>query len=260
MKNKILLALFLISFIFTITSNSQTNIYAQEQSYYVSSNTPPKISNHNKDVNILKYSLRKTRINFYDKQEYDSVGEMIFWSVLPVAGFIVLFGVIVWLAALKLKKIQKEQSVVNEKYSNYSYVGKEKIFPSDPNFVNDGSWTQDRLNSFWFNYLLTCSLFDYVGEDKLTPIHNYFIPNKTWTEERTDMFYQDCLERSRYDYYGEDKLYPDSVLFISNGTWNEHRIRDYYNRSSSSNSDSSSDSISSWGGGGFDGGGASSDW
>lgn len=113
-------------------------------------------------------------------------------------------------------------------YSNYYYEGKEKLFPSHPHFSNDGSWTEEKLNEFWFNYFLACSNYNYNEKDKLTPLHRNFIDNPSWTNQSTRAFYTDVRKRSQYGYYGFDKLYPDNEIFLPNPSWTHVLTQDYF--------------------------------
>lgn len=114
------------------------------------------------------------------------------------------------------------------KYSNYSYQGENKLYPSDRNFVENDTWTEKKLTHFWFNYRLACSDYFYDEEDKLTPFHMNYIPNKSWTQDRIIKYYRKCYERSKYNYREQDKLYPDDELFVKNSTWSPERIENYY--------------------------------
>ena len=61
------------------------------------------------------------------------------------------------------------------------------------------------------------SKYDYVGPDKLTPKDDDFVDNNTWTVERLTKFRDDdWLNRSQHSYRGSDKLYPGQLHFKMN--------------------------------------------
>lgn len=179
----------------------------------------------------------------------------------------------------------------NKKFSEYDYNGPKKLYPNNPNWINNPSWTEERINEFYKENYTERSQYNYINASKkrynrkLYPAMKNFIPNESWTEERIETYKnkvaeenrikeeklkkerEERLKRSRYNYKGRDKLYPKDYGFIENETWTailtkEYLDNSYYNSSSSSHdySSSSYSSSSDWGGGGFDGGGASGSW
>ena len=179
----------------------------------------------------------------------------------------------------------------NKKFSEYDYNGQKKLYPNNPNWINNPSWTEERINEFYKENYTERSQYNYINASKkrynrkLYPGMKNFIPNESWTEERIETYKnkvaeekrikeeklkkerEERLKRSRYNYKGRDKLYPKDYGFIENETWTailmkEYLDNSYYNSSSSSHdySSSSYSSSSDWGGGGFDGGGASGSW
>ena len=178
----------------------------------------------------------------------------------------------------------------NKKLSEYDYNGPKKLYPNNPNWINNPSWTEERINEFYKENYTERSQYNYINSSKkrynrkLYPGMKNFIPNESWTEERITTYKnkvaeenrmkqekikkerEDRLKRSRYNYKGRNKLYPGDYNFIENETWTAILTKEYfdnssYNSNSSSHNYSSSDSSSSsWGGGGFDGGGASGGW
>ena len=179
----------------------------------------------------------------------------------------------------------------NKKLSEYDYNGPKKLYPNNPNWINNPSWTEERINEFYKENYTERSQYNYINASKkrynrkLYPGMKNFIPNESWTEERIETYKnkvaeenrikeeklkkerEERLKRSRYNYKGRDKLYPKDYGFIENETWTailtkEYLDNSYYNSSSSSHdySSSSYSSSSDWGGGGFDGGGASGSW
>lgn len=195
---------------------------------------------------------------------------------------------------LERKKIKEYK-----KLSDYDYNGPDKLYPNNSNWIENSSWTQDRINKFLKEDYTNRSQYNYKGPNKLYPEMNNFIPNESWTAERITSYKnkiieearirkekeakrlqrerEDKLKRSKYDYKGPNKLYPKDHGFIDNETWTAILIQEYLDSlkvhnsssydsgySSSYYDDSSSSfdlsSSSSWDGGGFDGGGASGDW
>ncbi len=186
--------------------------------------------------------------------------------------------------------------LIRLKHSKYDYDGKDKLTPKDDYFVDNKTWTVERLTKFRDDDWLSRSQYSYHKHDKLYPGQLHFKMNPSWTteriheynerqerekrerQEREKRIAEDKLRRSKHDYKGSDKLYPDDYDFVRNATWTgllteqyletkrQERYHDTWSSGSgSSSSSSSSDSGSSWssgdwGGGGFDGGGASSGW
>ena len=178
----------------------------------------------------------------------------------------------------------------NKKFSEYDYNGPKKLYPNNPNWINNPSWTEERINEFYKENYIERSQYNYINASKkrynrkLYPGMKNFIPNESWTEERIETYKnkvaeenrikeeklkkerEERLKRSRYNYKGRNKLYPGDYGFIENETWTAILTKEYFDNSSynsnSSSYDSSSSysSSSSWDGGGFDGGGASGGW
>lgn len=184
------------------------------------------------------------------------------------------------------------------RHSKYDYTGKDKLTPKDDYFVDNNTWTVDRLTKFRDDDWLSRSQYSYRGHDKLYPGQLHFKTNPSWTTERIREYNEkqereererkelemriaeDKLRRSKHDYKGRDKLYPDDYDFVNNATWTALLVEQYletkrqqyhhdawssggssYSGGSSHSSDSGSSwSSGDWGGGGFDGGGASSGW
>ena len=178
----------------------------------------------------------------------------------------------------------------NKKLSEYDYNGPKKLYPNNPNWINNPSWTEERINGFYKENYTERSQYNYINASKkrynrkLYPGMKNFIPNESWTEERIETYKnklaeekrikeeklkkerEDRLKRSRYNYKGRNKLYPGDYGFIENETWTVILTKEYFDNSSYNSNSSSYDSSSSyssssdWGGGGFDGGGASGSW
>ena len=219
--------------------------------------------------------------------------------------FQVLFGSAILIISLKVIAIAIRAIIdlldyyIRLRHSKYDYQGKDKLTPKDDDFVDNNTWTVDRLTKFRDDDWFARSQYSYRGHDKLYPGQLHFKMNPSWTterireynekqereererKERERLIAEDKLRRSKHDYKGSDKLYPDDYDFVNNATWTallveqyletkrqQHHHHDTWSSGSSSysgDSSHSSDSSSSWssgdwGGGGFDGGGASSGW
>ena len=172
----------------------------------------------------------------------------------------------------------------NKKFSEYDYNGPKKLYPNNPNWINNQSWTEERINEFYKENYTERSQYNYINASKkrynrkLYPGMKNFIPNESWTEERIETYKnkvaeekrikeeklkkerEDRLKRSRYNYKGRNKLYPGDYGFIENETWTAILTKEYFDDSSYNSNSSSYSSSSSWDGGGFDGGGASGSW
>lgn len=65
------------------------------------------------------------------------------------------------------------------------------------------------------------SNFNYVGTDKLYPDDSDFVENESWGEELVSFYLQDKknrIKRSDPLYEGEDKLYPGDLLYFGKKT------------------------------------------
>ena len=72
--------------------------------------------------------------------------------------------------------------------------------------------------------------------NKLYPSDPEFVPNDSWSPDLIDAFNEDCLKRSDYFYEGDDKLRPDDRHFIQNPSWTNERLDRYNDSSYSSSS------------------------
>lgn len=217
--------------------------------------------------------------------------------------FRILFGAASMLIGFKIISMLLGAGVeawdrhVFRKRSKYDYDKPDKLTPKDDDFVDNNTWTVERLAKFHDDDWLNRSQHSYRGSDKLYPGQLHFKMNPSWTTERIREYderlereerakkerdrriAEDKLRRSKYDYAGSDKLYPDDYNFVNNATWTALLVSEYlstkrqqhhddwwpssgspYHPSSDSSSSDSSWSSSDWGGSGFDGGGASSSW
>ena len=211
------------------------------------------------------------------------IGSLIF-SLLGFIGYVVGFS-------LHDEYSERQKIKEYKKLSNYDYNGPGKLYPNSSNWINNPSWTEERINEFYKENYTERSQYNYINASKkrynrkLYPGMKNFILNESWTEERIEAYKnkvaeekrikeeklkkerEERLKRSRYNYKGRDKLYPKDYGFIENETWTailtkEYLDNSYYNSNSSSHdySSSSYSSSSDWSGGGFDGGGASGGW
>lgn len=100
---------------------------------------------------------------------------------LYVLLIIILFRVIIVLATSLNKKEEKERKHNLSEKSNFNYVGIDKLYPDDSDFVENESWREE-LVSFYL-------------QDKKNRI------------KRSDPLYE-----------GEDKLYPGDLLYFGKKT------------------------------------------
>ena len=218
--------------------------------------------------------------------------------------FQILIGSAILIISLKVIVIAIQEIIdlldyyIRLRHSKYDYQGEDKLTPKDDDFVDNNTWTVDRLTQFRDTDWLERSQYSYHGHDKLYPGQLHFKMNPSWTTERIREYNdrqerekrerkererriaEDKLRRSKHDYKGSDKLYPDDYDFVNNATWTALLVEQYletkrqqhyhdtwssgsssYSGGSSHSSDSGSSwSSGDWGGGGFDGGGASTGW
>ena len=131
------------------------------------------------------------------------------------------------------------------KRSKYDYNKPDKLTPKDDDFVDNDTWTVERLTQFRDADWLERSQHSYRGSDKLYPGQLHFKMNPSWTterireynerqkreeqirKERDRLAAEDKLRRSQYDYNGKDKLYPDDYNFVSNATWTALLVSEY---------------------------------
>lgn len=231
----------------------------------------------------------KTAEEIQAKQERDqkirNTGNIVFQILFGLALVLIGFKLVAMLASAAVEAWDNRSF---RKRSKYDYTGPDKLTPKDDDFVDNNTWTVERLTKFRDDDWLNRSQHSYRGSDKLYPGQLHFKMNPSWTtehireynerlareeqarKERDRLAAEDKLRRSKYDYEGRDKLYPDNYDFVSNATWTALLVSEYlaekrqkhhddwwssggssHSSSSSSGSSWSSDSGSSW---------SSSDW
>lgn len=125
-------------------------------------------------------------------QKFFILSEFFLRVLLMFFEMLVIFSIpFLFIAYVILRKI-KSKSV----RSHYKYVFRDKLFPSDSQFVQNDSWTHYELNKFWYHYYLERSQYKYKGEDHLTPNQPNFIPNESWTSARIQKFNQQIEAQS----------------------------------------------------------------
>lgn len=105
---------------------------------------------------------------------------LMFFEMLVIFSIPFLFMTYIILRKIKSKSVR----------SHYKYVFRDKLFPSDSQFVQNDSWTHYELNKFWYYYYLERSQYKYKGDDRLTPNESNFIPNESWTSARIQKFHR----------------------------------------------------------------------
>ena len=126
-----------------------------------------------------------------------------------------------------------------QRRSDKNYDGPDKLYPSDrlfrnTNWTKDDVFTYWAIfNANRSNYSYTDL------NNKLYPSDPEFVPNDSWSPDLIDVFNEDCLKRSDYFYEGDDKLSPGDRHFIQNTSWTNERLDRYNDNSyNSSSSDS----------------------
>ena len=73
----------------------------------------------------------------------------------------------------------------NKKLSEYDYDGPKKLYPNNPNWIKNSSWTEDRINEFYKENYTERSQYNYINSSKkrynrkLYPGMKNFIPNES---------------------------------------------------------------------------------
>ena len=111
--------------------------------------------------------------------------------------------------------------------SDTNYDGPDKLYPSDrlfrnTNWTKDDVFTYWAIfNANRSNYGYTDL------NNKLYPSDPEFVPNDSWSPDLIDAFNEDCLRRSDYFYEGDDKLTPNDRHFMQNSSWTDERLERY---------------------------------
>lgn len=188
----------------------------------------------------------KTAEEIKEEQEYaektqyygNKIFQVLFGSALVLIGFKLI-------TMLASAGVEAWDNRVFRKRSKYDYVGPDKLTPKDDDFVDNNTWTVERLTKFRDDDWLNRSQYSYRGSDKLYPGQLHFKMNPSWTTERIREYNErlereerakkerdrriaeDKLRRSKYDYEGSDKLYPDDYNFVNNATWTALLVSEY---------------------------------
>ena len=290
------------------TSNKLSTILTDSKAQNILDNSKSYMRNKDYDsavINIIQQIKDIENNNSLNNEKIDYNGSVIednesiikpkkiteFVATLLMGLFLFIILVVSGISVSLYDKYEEWSNLKkNKKFSEYDYNGLKKLYPNNPNWINNPSWTEERINEFYKENYTERSQYNYINASKkrynrkLYPGMKNFIPNESWTEERIETYKnkvaeekrikeeklkkerEDRLKRSRYNYKGRNKLYPGDYGFIENETWTVILTKEYFDNSSynsnSSSYDSSSSysSSSSWDGGGFDGGGASGGW
>ena len=290
------------------TSNKLSTILTDSKAQNILDNSKSYMRNKDYDsavINIIKQIKDIENNNSLNNEKIDYNGSVIednesvikskkiteFVETLLMGLFLFIVLVVSGISVSLYDKYEEWSNLKkNKKFSEYDYNGPKKLYPNNPNWINNPSWTEERINEFYKENYIERSQYNYINASKkrynrkLYPGMKNFIPNESWTEERIETYKnkvaeenrikeeklkkerEERLKRSRYNYKGRNKLYPGDYGFIENETWTAILTKEYFDNSSynsnSSSYDSSSSysSSSSWDGGGFDGGGASGSW
>lgn len=119
-------------------------------------------------------------------QKFFILSEFFLRVLLMFFEMLIIFSIpFLFMAYITLRKIKRK-----DVRSHYKYVFRDKLFPSDSQFVQNDSWTHYELNKFWYHYYLERSQYKYKGDDRLTPNESNFIPNESWTSARIQKFHR----------------------------------------------------------------------
>lgn len=256
----------------TETSNNMGLIIPDSEAKLLNDSVKDDFRSGDYSAGILKYiSLLKDKVQSYvdrenqvtedAKTDLDEKTEKVkFRDYTPL---FVFFGILIFILLIMVF-INEVNNASLRRRMDYDYDGKDKMYPDNPYFIPNESWTDERIEEYKRQKAEEYALrsdYDYEGNDKLKPGDFNFVED-AWTPEQLQAYY---LKLSNYSYRGKDKLYPDNPNFVDNSTWTAELIRNFYAEKShysgySHSSSSSSSSSSSWSGGGFDGGGASGGW
>ena len=284
------------------TSNKLSTILTDSKAQNILDNSKSYMRNKDYDsavINIIKQIKDIENNNSLNNEKIDYNGSVIednesvikskkiteFVATLLMGLFLFIVLVVSGISVSLYDKYEEWSNLKkNKKFSEYDYNGPKKLYPNNPNWINNPSWTEERINEFYKENYIERSQYNYINASKkrynrkLYPGMKNFIPNESWTEERIETYKnkvaeenrikeeklkkerEERLKRSRYNYKGRNKLYPGDYGFIENETWTAILTKEYFDNSSYNSNSSSYSSSSSWDGGGFDGGGASGGW
>ena len=237
----------------TETSNNMGLIIPDSEAKLLNDSVKDDFRSENYSAGVLKYiSLFRDKV-----QSYADGNSQVTEDALVFAGIMIFILLIMIL-------INEVNNASLRRRMDYDYEGKDKMYPDNPYFIPNESWTDERIEEYKRQkaeeYALRSDYY-YEGNDKLEPGDANFVED-AWTPEQLQAHY---LKLSNYSYRGKDKLYPNNPNFVDNPTWTAELIRNFYAENShysghSHSSSSSSSSSSSWSGGGFGGGGATGGW
>lgn len=121
-----------------------------------------------------------------------------------------------------------------QRRSDKNYEGTDKLYPSDRLFRNTNWSKDDVFTYWAiFNANRSDYSYTDLS-NKLYPNDPEFVPNDSWSPDLIDAFNEDCLIRSDYFYEGNDKLQPGDRHFIQNPSWTDERLNRYDDTSYSS--------------------------
>ena len=253
----------------TETSNNMGLIIPDSEAKLLNDSVKDDFRKEDYSAGVLKYiSLFKSKIDAYSDGEgqnpedtkSDFTEKIDLGVYMPIW---IIYGIILVIILIMIF-MNEMNNISLRRRMNYDYDGKDKMYPDNPYFIPNESWTEERIEEYERQKAEGFALrsdYYYEGNDKLEPGDANFVEG-AWTPEQLQDHY---LKLSNYSYRGKDKLYPNNPNFVDNPTWTAELIRVFYAENShysghSHSSSSYSSSSSSWSGGGFGGGGATGDW
>lgn len=257
----------------TETSNNMGLIIPDSEAKLLNDSVKDDFRSENYSAGVLKYiSLFRDKVQSYadgnsqvteDAEDVKIDPDKKPEKVKHYTPLLVFAGIMIFILLIMIL-INEVNNASLRRRMDYDYEGKDKMYPDNPYFIPNESWTDERIEEYKRQkaeeYALRSDYY-YEGNDKLEPGDANFVED-AWTPEQLQAHY---LKLSNYSYRGKDKLYPNNPNFVDNPTWTAELIRNFYAENShysghSHSSSSSSSSSSSWSGGGFGGGGATGGW
>lgn len=257
----------------TETSNNMGLIIPDSEAKLLNDSVKDDFRSENYSAGVLKYiSLFRDKVQSYadgnsqvteDAEDVKIDPDKKPEKVKHYTPLLVFAGIMIFILLIMIL-INEVNNASLRRRMDYDYEGKDKMYPDNPYFIPNESWTDERIEEYKRQKAEEFALrsdYYYEGNDKLEPGDANFVED-AWTPEQLQSHY---LKLSNYSYRGKDKLYPNNPNFVDNSTWTAELIRNFYAENShysghSHSSSSSSSSSSSWSGGGFDGGGSSGSW
>lgn len=218
------------------TSNNMATELTDSESRAILENVKPFMHEEDYDtaVSIMIDSIKKELNSQEQSPKADPSREFLsYFTTIKFKNDMIGIGILIamlmsllMLMSVALKQLQHNRYMNLSERSQYEYDGYDKLYPNDPGFVQNSTWTAALTAAF------------YKSQKQKRRNNRKHDKNRNTRSKK---------RRSRDE--------NDNYVF---GSFSSTAYNNY--NSSSSSSSSSSWSSSDWGGGGFDGGGSSSSW